>query len=795
MRTLHLLPTFHHDIAYLRRCDDYLPACEKIVDEALRILALEPHFTFMVEQAFLLDWYWEKRSDQREVLKRFYNEGRLTIAPGMWVAPDLNLPDGESFLQQVRIGKEWIAKKLGGEPRVCWIADCWGHPPQMPQLASLAGYFSYIFWRCMRPEVQLADFVWRGLDGSAVPARWMALGYANIRFPTETEAVNAAELRFNNSSADSINRLVGELDRYSAVGSSANQLVCNGGDMAFPQASGPGIVAQLRRAGFPAELRFSSLESFFESRAAAALPEVEGEFNSALTGTFTSNIRIKLFNRACTQRLLALEKLAVVRGLPVDFDPHWKLLLKQQFHDTICGTLADGALQDSLDEFDVLQGMLDDAEARLGGRGATARTAATWFNACSFPRTVWLGDDVSPALLDLPAHGTAPADAACVLEGETGGPLPDGFETSNYRARFDAQGFIASLVEAATGIECVDTSKVGGPFGSLALVPDYGDLWLNHAGPLNGGSFQSSLTQNHPDPLARGSDEDFVVYGPFWAKIAEVRVLFNGPDALIFEQHGTLSFWRQHVSFVTRVRLCTALPTIEYRTRFTPSGRDFRLRVAFGTAFKLPDAVTRFEIPFGVTARGVGEHAAQNFVDIRGLRAGLAILNRGTAGHSVEEGLVLMSGFRSVAMDYKAPSEMSYAEGVPHELNYAVIPHAGEATAQLVQAGAAFNQQPIPLVDSLAMYSGGDYTTDCPQVVVSSLRAAWPAGDGVAVRLAETSGEKAVVHLNVPCCLNGWAEADGLGRRTGDWIPLPESGRWTGTLQPWQVLTIVFQKR
>jgi alpha-mannosidase len=788
MRTLHLLPTFHHDIAYLRRCDEYLPQCEKIIDEALRILALDPAYTFMIEQALLLDWYWEKRPDQRDALKRFYAEGRLTIAPGMWTVPDLNLPDGESFLQQIRIGKEWIAKKLGGEPGICWIADCWGHPPQMPQLARLGGYSGYVFWRCMRPELQQADFIWRGLDGSTLPSRWMARGYANLRFPTEAEAVNAAELRFNSVNVASVEKLVGELDRYSAAGSSAHQLVCNGGDMAFPQASAPGIIERLRRAGYPAELRFSSLQAFFADRASPGLPEVEGEFNSALTGTFTSNIRIKLFNRACTQRLLALEKLAVLRGLPVDFDPHWKLLLKQQFHDTICGTLADVALQDSFDEFAALEGMLDATETRLGGGG----TPSAWFNACSFSRTVWLGEDTAPALLDLPAHGGA--SAARTLEGVKGGPLPEAFVTSSYRARFDAQGFITSLVEKSTGIECVDTSATGGPFGALTLTPDYGDLWLNHAGPLNGGSFQSSLTQNHPDPLVRGNEDEIVTRGPFWPKITEVRVLFQGPDALVFEQHGVLGFWRQHVPFVTRVRLCTALPHIEYRTRFTPSGRDFRVRAAFGTPFKSPDAVTHFEVPFGVVARGAGEHAAQNFVDLRGPRAGLAVLNRGTAGHSVEDGAILMSAFRSVAMAYKAPSELSYGENIPHELNYAVIPHAGEATAQLVQAGAAFNQQPVPISDSASAYTFGDYTTDCPHVVVSSLRAAWPATDGVAVRLVETGGEKASVELRVPAGTTGWADADGLGRRTGDWIPPADNTAWIGTLKPWQVRTLVFRK-
>ncbi len=795
MRTLHLLPTFHHDIAYLRRCDDYLPDCEKIIDEVLRIFTLDADYTFMIEQAFLLDWYWEKRPDQRASLRRFYSEGRLTIAPGMWTVPDLNLPDGESFLQQIRIGKQWIAQNLGGEPRICWIADCWGHPPQMPQLVGLAGYSGYVFWRCMRPEIQQADFIWRGPDGSSLPARWMARGYANLRFPTGAEAVNAAELRFNNSSAESLDKLVRELDRFSAAGSSANHLVCNGGDMAFPQASGPVIIGQLRQAGYPSELRFSSLDAFFASRDSAALPEVGGEFNSALTGTFTSNIRIKLFNRACTQRLLALEKLAVIRGSGGNFDPHWKLLLKQQFHDTICGTLADGALQDSLDEFTALNAMLDATEASIGGRSGDPAPAPTaWFNGCSFPRTVWLGEETSPALLDLPPHGSAPTAGAKVLSGGSGGPLPGAFVNSCYRACFDADGFITSLVEASTGVECVNTSSVAGPFGALALVPDYGDLWLNNTGPLNGGSFQASLTQNSPDPLARGSGEDFVIHGPFWPNIAEVRVLFNGPEALVFEQHGTLSFWRQHVSFVTRVRLCASLPRIEYRTRFTPSGRDFRLRVAFGTSFASQNAISRFEVPFGVVERGVGEHAAQNFVDVRGQLAGLAVLNRGTAGHSVEEGTILMSAFRSVAMEYKAPSGLSYAEGVPHELNYAVFPHAGEATAQLVQEGAAFNQQPVPLTEDLATGQRGGYVTDCPHVAVTSLRSAWPAADGVAVRLVESEGKEASFRLDVPSSTTGWAVADGLGRRTGVWNPLPENGRWSGTLRPWQVLTVLFRK-
>ena len=784
MRTLHLLPTFHHDIAYLRRCDEYLIDCEKILDEALGILTADPSYTFMVEQVFLLDWYWNKRPDQQEALRGFYAEGRLTLAPGLWTVPDLNLPDGESFLQQARLGKDWIAKHLTDktrkpdEPRVCWIADCWGHPPQMPQLAKLAGYESYIFWRCMRPEEQQADFTWRGLDGSEVLGHWLARGYANLRFPTEAEAVNAAELTFNNTSASGIEALVRELDGY---GAQDDQLICNGGDMAFPQSTAPKVVAQIEASGFPDRLRFSSLQSFFDSRDQAALSVLDGEFNSAFTGTYTSNIRLKLLNRACTERLLALEKLAVLRGVAPDFDPLWKLLLKQQFHDTICGTIADGALEDACREFAELECSLDAVEGQLAGTSGNSQ-GIEWFNACSFPRTAWCGGNDQPAsLIDLPAHGSSPLSTARLLEAIEGGTLPSEFKTPHYRARFDSNGFITSLIEAQTGSECVQSGP--GPFGAIAMVPDYGDLWLNHTGPLNGGSFQSALTQNRPDPLFRGPTDDIVNTGPFWPRILDVRVISQGPVVLIFEQRGRLNFWQLTVEFTTQVRLCAALPQIEYRTQFTPQGRNFRLRAVFGTPFA--DGENRYEVPFGVTTRGRGEHAAQHFVDLRGPKAGLAVFNRGTAGHAIEDGAVLMSMFRSVAMEYKAPSSLSYAEGIPHEIHYAVMPHPGAATSELVRAGAAFNQQPIVTATAVP---GGDFSTGSDHVIVTSLRA---AQEGYAVRLAETIGEPAILRVCFPARITRWAMGDGLGRRTGPWHSLEGTPHWQGELTSWQILTLI----
>jgi hypothetical protein len=56
-----------------------------------------------------------QRVDGREVspemndqIKQRIKEGRWEIVGGMWVEPDLNMPDGESLVRQLLVGKRWF---------------------------------------------------------------------------------------------------------------------------------------------------------------------------------------------------------------------------------------------------------------------------------------------------------------------------------------------------------------------------------------------------------------------------------------------------------------------------------------------------------------------------------------------------------------------------------------------------------------------------------------------------------------------------------------------------------------
>jgi alpha-mannosidase len=233
---LPVVASFHYDVAYLKTYSDYLPDCFLILDEALRILDAEPDYRFVVEQVILLQEYWAARPGRRADLVRLAYEGRLEIAPGMYVMPDLNHPSGEALFRQVEVGFRWLEEHLGIRPKVCYIADCWGHPAQLPQILRQCGYSYYVFWRCMREDVAITSFQWQGLDGTRLPTHWLPFGYGTLRFPAERDAVNALDLRLVPGSPEAIRALVAKMSPYS---DEEAPLLFNGGDMAFPQASGP----------------------------------------------------------------------------------------------------------------------------------------------------------------------------------------------------------------------------------------------------------------------------------------------------------------------------------------------------------------------------------------------------------------------------------------------------------------------------------------------------------------------------------------------------------------------------
>jgi len=753
--------SFHYDVVYLKSYDEYLPVGLKIIDEAIDILDNDAEHKFLVEQVILLEKYWELFPDRRDSLVRHAQSGRLAIAPGMFVMPDMNLPSGESLFMQIKAGKDWLRENLGVDPEVCWIADCWGHHSQIPQILSMTGYKYYVFWRSARRDVLKNDFIWEGLDGSSVRTHWLARGYSGVVFPGKVEAANVKDLALDGSSEQAFCKLLGSIEPF---GPSEAVLLCNGGDLMHPQATGTDLIRNLNSTGNLPPICMSTPQEFLDSVDWDSKPVVLGEFNSMLQGSFTSNIRVKQLNRRLTSALTSLETLSVLLNNPYDYTYIWRIALKGQFHDTICGTICDKGLMDSLDESENGLAKVSEAMPKLDiPNGITAIA-----NTLSFPRTAFIQHDGNWLQTKLPAFGFAELADAAEIRPLPDGSLPYSFENAFYRVKIGMDGYISSLVSRNGDIELVNADPCS--FGSLGMQIDNGDLWMNFDSPVAGGSLESSLEQNHPDPYNRYDGKGLVNTGTFNADISGAEIAFRSEEMLVVEQMGSLIFWRLNVQFITRITFYKSLPRIEFETTIHPSGKHYRIRAAFPTL--IIGGVIRHEIPFGIQERCSGEHVAQNWMDYGDDRVGVALLNDGIPSNNVDQGIMLLTLFRAAAMEYKTESALSFAEGVPHTFRYAVMPHRAGCFSEVIRAGHDFVNRPSFCRVASAMIGPSEWALDKENVFISALR----GSDGkIFLRIYEGTGTSTAVSIAIPKTVTAYAEADGIERAVSAFRPC--SGR------------------
>ena len=99
----------------------------------------------------------------------------------------------------------------------------------------------------------------------------------------------------------------------------------------------------------------------------------------------------------------------------------------------------------------------------------------------------------------------------------------------------------------------------------------------------------------------------------------------------------------------------------------------------------------RRQIPYAIAPFGDSEQTTQMFMDAQNGQAGLAVLNAGTPAGNIDDGVMMLTLFRSVAMEYKCDSDLSYNIGRAFAFDYAVCPHAAGEDEALWQAALCLN--------------------------------------------------------------------------------------------------------
>lgn len=348
---------FHYDVAYQKTFSGYLDQTLRIIDAGLALLEQYPAFIFVIEQVLIAREYVRRNPSVLPAMRRLARARRLIFAPGMFTMPDNNLPGAESFVRNYLIGRQWLKDNLGIEPKICWMADIFGHHPQLPQLTKLCGYIGYIFERGKRDGDDVV-FWWEGLDGSRILTQWEIDTYFGLGIPM---SLPQRGMKWMADYADKI--LLDPLRDNSKTGTLLSAM---GGDFREPNAGYMKFIREYNRLPRGYQLAFGSPERYFEEiqrRDNRQLPTLKSDFNPLMQGAYSSRIRLKQANRRLENLAFAVDMLEGSksfrpgddgkpdRARPGYSERLWERITWNAFHDIICGSLADEALREALHDY------------------------------------------------------------------------------------------------------------------------------------------------------------------------------------------------------------------------------------------------------------------------------------------------------------------------------------------------------------------------------------------------------------------------------------------------------------
>src|SRR5581483_10896138 len=92
--TFHLSGNSHIDAAWLWPWTETVDVVKRTFGTALQLMYEYPQYTYTQSAAAYNEWMAEKYPDINAEIKKRIKEGRWEVVGGMWVEPDLNMPDG-----------------------------------------------------------------------------------------------------------------------------------------------------------------------------------------------------------------------------------------------------------------------------------------------------------------------------------------------------------------------------------------------------------------------------------------------------------------------------------------------------------------------------------------------------------------------------------------------------------------------------------------------------------------------------------------------------------------------------
>jgi alpha-mannosidase len=845
--TDHLTGNSHIDAAWLWPWTESVDVVKRTFGTALQLMYEYPEYTYTQSAAAYNEWLADKYPEMNAEIAQRIKEGRWEIVGGMWVEPDLNMPDGESLVRQLLVGKRWYKNAYGVDVRVGWNPDSFGYTWQLPQIYKKSGvdYFvtQKMAWNDTN-QLPFKFFWWESPDGSKV-LTYFPHDYAN-------DNLNPVRLARDFTIAQKqAAGLTGMMDLYGIGdhgGGPTRAILDEGRHWAYP--SLPAYVMPKIEFG-TALPYFAALEKQIApnspvwdyasiAKGYTPPPPVAGRLNiptwkSELyfeyhRGVMTTQANHKKNMREAEEQMLDAEKWASLawvlagRAYPSsDLTEDWKKVLFNQFHDLAAGSGKDAqkdydVVRWSTNEIDTnaLKTVAERIDTSLRGKIAQGQSIVI-FNPLGWMRS---GEAAFPATgypngfeIRDPQTGITHPSALLPKEVRDGieeyrFPVPDvpalGYEVFQIVPTTGGQhwavgpgpvakeekndfvlenGYLRVVIDKQTGC-IISLFDKRSKFEALAAGACGNQLQAFKDKPKDYDAWNIDLgTLDQPPTLFTQAD----------------KVELLGDDAVRVTQT-----W-QSSKFVQTIRFARMAPEVDIDNEIDWHENHVLLKAAFPLAASGPFAT--YEIPYGTIDRPTThnnswekaqfEVTALRWADLSGPGPdgkvhGLSVLNQNKYGYDAVGNVLRLTLLRSPKWP-DAEADMGH-----HHFHYALYPHAGTwKDALTVRHGYEYNYPLTAVVTTAhpgALPASHSFASVSQEnVVLTAVKKAEDQNglgvNGLILRVYEWAGKETIAEFHVPPGATSATVTNLM--ETPEGKPLPVTGDVVkAPIHPYEILTI-----
>jgi len=830
--TFHLSGNSHIDAAWLWPWTETVDVVKRTFGTALQLMYEYPKYTYTQSAAAYNEWMAQKYPDMNAEIAQRIKEGRWEIVGGMWVEPDLNMPDGESLVRQLLVGKRWYQKAYGVDVRIGWNPDSFGYTWQLPQIYKKSGVDYFVTQKMTWNDTNQLPFKlfwWESPDGSKV------LTY----FPHDYANNNLNPVRLSYDLSQARERAPGMTDMMDLYGigdhggGPTRAILDEGFHWADDQAEGGHVmpkfefgITQPYFSSIEKKVAPESPEWNYQSIAKGytAPPAVEGKvsiptWKSELyfeyhRGVMTTQADHKRNMRESSIWTLDAEKWASLAWLDGKSYPgdelteDWKKVLFNQFHDLAAGSGIGIIYKDAQKDYDVVHWSTNAiAAGALATVAEHVNTAGEGIPVLVFNPLGWDRSGEISVHVDSGKPVTS-AEGAQIVETTTD-PQTGASDVRLHVLHVPALGYKVVRLVNGTAKSPEGESDVAAKqdANSISLESDIlrvtvdkqngciTSLYDKKAGfeTLAKGACGDQLQffkDNPKDYDAWNIDPGTLDVAPMTIDHADsVELLKTAEPSIRVVRH-----W-QNSKFVQTFSLAADNSSVVVDNDIDWHESHILLKAAFPVSATGPFAT--YDIPYGTIDRPTTrnnswekaqfEVPAQYWADLGNGQHGLSVINESKYGYDAVGNLLRLTLLRSP----KWPDPDADMER--HHFHFALYPHAGTwKDAGTVRRGFEYNYPLTAVVSAVhpgALPATHSFASAGPDdVVLTAVKKAEDA-KGLIFRAYEWAGKDTTAEFRVPPGATGATVTNMMEKPEGD--PLSVSGGVVKVpIHPYEILTV-----